>query len=196
VEAFEHLVKVAMEAEGLIVCGNLKFPVQRQTRKRTKELQTHGYEIDLVGARSELLVLSSVKSFFGSRGVSRQGFKGLADESKPHKYGGYKLFNYEDIREGVIEQASKRFGYPKRSIELRLYVGRFQNAEAKRAITEHLGKIVAGRGPIKVYDLNQILELVSRAANSKTYFNDPVIITVKAMTQYLREWHQSHAAVT
>ncbi len=66
-EGFEHLVKVALEAEQFIVSANLKFPVTMRTRKKDwEEEQTHGYEVDLVGARRNLLVLASVKSYFGS----------------------------------------------------------------------------------------------------------------------------------
>ncbi len=32
-------------------------------------VQTHGYEVDLVGARSDRLVLATVQSYLGSRGV-------------------------------------------------------------------------------------------------------------------------------
>ena len=67
---FEQFVAVAMESEGLIVSEAIKFPVKRLTARRDDdEWQTHGYEVDLVGARSDLLVLATVKSFFGSRGV-------------------------------------------------------------------------------------------------------------------------------
>jgi hypothetical protein len=83
VESFEHLCKVALEAEGFVVTSNVKFFVRRLTSKKSREeYQTHGYEVDLVGARSDQLVLAEVKSFFGSRGVNRQSFRGLADESK------------------------------------------------------------------------------------------------------------------
>ena len=69
-ESFEQFVAVAMEAEGLIISEAVKFPVQRQTRKLAHdEIQTHGYEVDLIGARGDRLVLATVKSFLGSRGV-------------------------------------------------------------------------------------------------------------------------------
>jgi len=55
-ESFEQFVAVAMEAEGLIVSEAVKFPVRRQTRKVLHdEVQTHGYEVDLVGARADRL---------------------------------------------------------------------------------------------------------------------------------------------
>jgi hypothetical protein len=77
-ESFEHLCKVALEAEHFVVTGNVKFFVRRKTRKKGHpEYQEHGYEIDLVGARGDQLILAEVKSYFGSRGVNRQGFREL-----------------------------------------------------------------------------------------------------------------------
>lgn len=70
VESFEQFVAVALEYEGLVVSEAVKFPVQRITEKRGyEERQTHGYEVDLIGARADRLVLATVKSFLGSRGV-------------------------------------------------------------------------------------------------------------------------------
>ena len=72
-ESFEHLCKVALEAERFVVTGNVKFFVRRKTQKKAHaEYQEHGYEIDLVAARGDQLVLAEVKSYFGSRGVNRQ----------------------------------------------------------------------------------------------------------------------------
>jgi FAD/FMN-containing dehydrogenase len=64
VEAFESFVALALEIEGLVVSEAMKFDIARQT---TSGLQAHGYEVDLVGARHDLLVLASVKSYFGSK---------------------------------------------------------------------------------------------------------------------------------
>jgi hypothetical protein len=100
VEGFEHLVKVALETEDLIVAGNLKFYVQRRTKKLTIELQTHGYEVDLVGARRDKLVLASVKSWFGSKGVNCQGFKGISGVT-----GGYILWAKKPIEDGLAKIA-------------------------------------------------------------------------------------------
>ena len=69
-EAFESFVAVALEAEGLVVSSAVKFPVRLQTRRVDRvEIQTHGYEVDLVGARADRLILATVKSALGSRGV-------------------------------------------------------------------------------------------------------------------------------
>lgn len=183
-EGFEHVVKVALEAERLIVTSNLKFPVRRRTRKSNhEEYQTHGYEVDLVGARRDRLVLASVKSFFGSRGVGLQGFRGLADETKRTFFSRYALFNEDDVRRGVITQASELYGYDESQIELRLYVGRFANDEAKFRVREHLSDITTVGGPVHVFDLDSILDRVFSVINSKTYVNDPVVATLKALKQ-------------
>jgi hypothetical protein len=190
VEGFEHIVKVAMEAEGFIVSGNLKFPVKRKDKKGRE--QTHGYEIDLVGAKKDKLVLASVKSYFGSIGVNKNSFIQLANIKNPtsrqkRNYNLYKIFNYEEVRKGVIRSATKRFGYHPHEVEIRLYAGKFRNEDDKKAITNHLGKIKAGGGPIKVFALDQIFDELFKVLDKKTYFNDPVIMTLKAITQAIRQ---------
>jgi hypothetical protein len=83
VEAFESFVAVALEAEDFVVSGGVKFRVKLPTRKAAyTEEQTHGYEVDLVGARANRLVLASVKSAFGSRGVVAEHVTGK-DERGP-----------------------------------------------------------------------------------------------------------------
>jgi hypothetical protein len=196
-EGFEHLVKVALEAEDLIVSSNLKFPVTIHIKKKSgrEEDQTHGYEVDLVGARRNLLVLASVKSFFGSTGVRQDGFKELAKFDNPTarqltEFNLYRLFNDKQIREGVIAEAVKRFGYSPRQVALRLYVGKFQNNEAKADIKAYLGKMQAGKGPVKVFDLGEILNNLFKVLESKTYFNDPVVMTLKALAEGIRQSNQ------
>ena len=91
-ESFEQFVAVAMEAEGLIVSEAIKFPVQRRTQKASHaEVQTHGYEVDLVGARSDRLVPATVKSFFGSRGVAADHVTGATSDTRARSL--YVLLN-------------------------------------------------------------------------------------------------------
>jgi hypothetical protein len=105
VESFEQFVAVAMEAEGLIVSEAVKFPVERQTRKATyTERQTHGYEVDLVGARADRLVLATVKSFFGSRGVVAEHVMGSGGDLRSRN--GYILLNDPQVRDGVVAAAA------------------------------------------------------------------------------------------
>jgi hypothetical protein len=182
VEGFEHVVKVAMETEDLIVTSNLKFPVSRQTKKLlTEERQTHGYEVDLVGARRNKLVLASVKSFFGSRGVNEQGFIGLADESKGTHFDRYKLLNELDIQDGVVRAAASQFGYSEQDVELRLYVGKFATKNSREFITTHLRSERGGLRPVEVIGLDEIVNQILGMVHKRTYLNDPVVMTLKAL---------------
>jgi hypothetical protein len=57
---------VALDA----VARGVKFPVKILTGKVLRdEFQTHGFEVDLVAARSDKVIPPTVKSFFGSLGV-------------------------------------------------------------------------------------------------------------------------------
>ena len=124
VEAFESFVAIAREAEGFVVSEAVKFPVTRQTAKTAyEESQTHGFEVDLVGARSDRLVLATVKSFFGSRGVVSDHVIGTTPKVRLKKR--YALVNDPSVRRTVIATAAKRYGYKTGQVELRLYVGRF-----------------------------------------------------------------------
>ena len=99
----------------------MKFRVKRRTAKAVhEEVQTHGYEVDLLAARADLLVLATVKSFFGSRGVAADDVAGTGRYSTH-----YKLLNDPVIREGVITAAADRYGYAEERVRLRLYAGRF-----------------------------------------------------------------------
>jgi hypothetical protein len=112
-ESFESVVALVLEAEGFVVSGAVKFPVSRRTAKAMhKEVQTHGYEVDLVAARADVLVLATVKSFFGSRGVAAED---VAGGSRFGTY--YKLLNDSFIRDEVIAAAAKRYGYRKDRIQ-------------------------------------------------------------------------------
>ena len=175
-EAFEHIVKVFLESQGYVVTTNVKFPVKRKTKKASyEEYQTHGYEVDIVGARSNSLLLGSVKSFFGSGGVSRQGFKEIANAGRKTHFDQYKIFNEIEVRDGILKEASSRYGYPLKHIQLCLFVGKFSFGE-EQTITDYLEKKY-----IKVYNLRMIIEGLLEAAKPSTYMNDPVVATIKAL---------------
>lgn len=182
-ESFEQFVAVAMEAEGLIVSEAVKFPVQRQTRKAMhNEFQTHGYEVDLVGARADRLVLATVKSFLGSRGVVAEHVTGTGGDRKSRDL--YMLLNDPLIRSGVVTAAAQRYGYTEDQVTVRLYVGRFA-APVKRTheplIRDWAATQVVGGGPIEVYGLADVIEAVRAAAASKTYRDNPVLVTMKVL---------------
>jgi hypothetical protein len=182
-ESFEQFVAVAMESEGLIVSEAVKFPVQRRTRKAMHhEVQTHGYEVDLVGARADQLVLATVKSFLGSRGVVAEHVMGTGGDRKSSSL--YMLLNDPVVRSGVVEAAAERYGYRESQVRLRLYVGRFAapvKGTHEPAIREWAATQVVGGGPIEVYGLSDVIDAVRTAAASKTYRDNPVLVTMKVL---------------
>jgi hypothetical protein len=177
-QSFEHLCKVALEAEGFAVTGNVKFFVRRKTRKTAHvEYQEHGYEVDLVAARGDQLVLAEVKSYFGSTGVNRQGFRGLADETRQTYYDRYKVINDPTLRSEVCARACEQFGYELDRLKLRMYVGKFANGH-EHAVRAHLASL---EPPIQVVGLNEIVAALVGLAEKRTYIDDPVVMTVKAL---------------
>jgi len=182
-ESFEQFVAVAMEAEGLIVSEAVKFPVRRQTRKVLHdEVQTHGYEVDLVGARADRLVLATVKSFLGSRGVVAEHVMGTGGDRRFRNL--YLLLNDPVIRSRVVSSAAERYGYAEDQVRVRLYVGRFA-APVKHthepAIRAWASTQIVGGGPIEVYGLPDVIQVVRKVAGSKTYRDNPVLVTMKVL---------------
>ena len=182
-EAFEQVVKVFLEAKGYVVTSNVKFPVRRKTKKvKYDEYQTHGYEVDIVAARHDSLILGSVKSFFGSVGINRQGFRGIADNSRQTHFQNYAIFNEREVSEGILLEAEKRYGYPQSQTQFYLFAGKFKAGD-EVVITDHLNGIETGAGPVRVVHLESIVEGLLEAAQSKTYYNDPVVMTLKALKE-------------
>lgn len=172
-EAFEHVARVFLESQGYVVSSNLKFPVTRPTRKKSyEESQTHGYEVDLVGARADRLLLCSCKSFFGSHGASRSGFKGLSP-STGKEHGKYWLFNDDDIVTEVTKQAAKKYGYKVSQVRLALIAGHF-----KKNDEEEIKKHLAGVG-VDVYGPDVVAAALLGLLESKTYKDDSVVMTLK-----------------
>lgn len=178
-EAFEQFVAVALGSEGFVVSSAVKFPIRRQSKKKAHiERQKHGYEVDLVGARGDRLVLASVKSYFGSHGVQAREVMGLGGN-----VGLYRMLNDGELRELIIAQAAKRYGYKKDQVYMRLYVGKFAGTRGCNeglvrswAATQHVGG-----GPIEIIDVKRVIEQVSRVAASKTYIDNPVIVSMKVL---------------
>jgi hypothetical protein len=185
VEAFESFVAVALEREGFVVSGGVKFRVKLPTRKAAyPEEQTHGYEVDLVGARSRRLVLASVKSAFGSRGVVAEHVIGdTRDEGASRRY---RLLNDKKVREAVVAAAADRYGYRPNQVQLRLYVGRFSGRKARQheqqvrawAAEQHVGC-----GPIEVFGVHKVVEVVREAASDTQYRDSAVLVTLKALQE-------------
>jgi hypothetical protein len=176
-ESYESLVALAMRAENLHVSGPIKFKVKKQTKKTSKvEFQTHGYEVDLVGMRKDKLVLATVKSFFGSGGVFYNDVAAIKGSSGS----GYKMLNDRKLREAMIDEACKLYGFKPSEVEVRLYAGKFNGRDEHR-VREWCSAEVAGGGPIEVYNLVEVIDTVVELAKSKTYIDDPALVAVKAV---------------
>lgn len=182
-EAFESVVALAMETEGFVVSSAVKFRVRRRTAKaQFEEFQEHGYEIDVVGARSDELVLATVKSFFGSKGVNASHVLG---ESKTARFNNmYRILNDPELQAGVLDAASAQYGYPKSQIGLRLYAGRYvgPNRGANEAtIREWAAKQKVGSGEIKIFNVDEVITEVMAVAESKQSRDSAVLATIKAL---------------
>jgi len=121
-ESFEHLVKVFLESQYYVVTTNIKLPVRKRTKKvQREEYQTHGHEVDIVAAKSDSLLLGSVKSFFGSKGVSRKAFRVTTDEPDGSylaaaSYGDMKVYgSYDDRVYFFSREGSLLWSYKTRS---------------------------------------------------------------------------------
>jgi hypothetical protein len=182
-EAFESFVAVALESEGFVVSSAVKFPVTRQTAKaQYPEVQTHGYEVDLIAARADQLVLATVKSFFGSQGVKADHVIGTSSNTRWRK--AYALLNDPAIRDGVVVGACERYGYKCDQVELRLYVGKFgapKTGTHEQAIRAWCAAQSVGRGPIQVLGVDDVVDKVIRAAAAKQYRDNPVLVTMKVL---------------
>ncbi len=179
-EAFEQFVKVALQHEGLVVDSGVKFPITRQTKRADRvEFQTHGYEVDLVGASRQQLVLATVKSFFGSIGVQAREVSGGGRSP-----GAYRLLNDPAIRDGVIAAAAGRYGYKLAQVRLRLYVGKWARTgrvDNRASTREWCARQIAGGGQIEVFDVSDVVPLVRKVASGGMYLNDPVVVTLKVL---------------
>lgn len=182
-EAYEAFVAVALEAEGFVVSGPTKFPVTRQTAKaKHVETQTHGYEVDVVAARADCIVLATVKSFFGSRGVVADHVTGATANKQARD--GYRLLNDPIIREQVVDGVCTRYGYRRDQVHLRLYVGRFaapKKGTNEAAIRLWCDNTVVGGGPIQVVGVEEVVERVRGAAAHKQYRDNAVLVSMKVL---------------
>lgn len=135
-----------------------------------------------MGARRDRLVLATVKSVFGSRGVVAEHVMGSSQTRRFNSL--YALINDPVVRAAGIDGASQRYGYPIGQIELRLYVGKFaggRTAEHERLIREWAAGQLVGAGPIRVFGLQDIVATARRVASSRTYRDNPALVAMKVM---------------
>jgi len=180
-EAFESFVALALQTEGLVVSDAVKFKISLPTKNKSRqEVQEHGYEVDLVAARSDKLVLVSVKSFFGSNGVRASEVSGVSGRAGD---AGYKMLNRPEVREGILREACSLYGYSPSQVEFRLYVGHFMSVNQELATRKWCSEQSVGSGPIKLVSVDEIVDLVKQKAESKTYLNNPALVTLKVLQE-------------
>ena len=184
-EAFEAFVALALEEDGFTVSSSVKFLVRRRTRKAAyEEIQEHGYEVDLVASRSDQLVLATVKSAFGSRGVVADDV--LGETTDRRRLGRHRLLNDPVIRNGVVTAAASRYGYRQSQVQLRFYVGRFAgrgDGQHERRIRNWAEKQRVGAGAIEVIGLDEVVKKVRLAAQRKQYRDNPTLVAVKVLEE-------------
>jgi hypothetical protein len=183
-EAFEQFVAVYLEQQDYVVSSAVKFPVRRQTRRLDRvEVQTHGYEVDLIAARADHLILASVKSFLGSRGVVADHVIGTSDNMAANKR--YVILNDKEIRKSIVRQAASRYGYDRNQVQLGLYVGRFSGpsrGEHEQRVRDWCKRQRIGAGAIEVFSLTDMVESVVHAATDvKQYRDNPVLMTMRLL---------------
>lgn len=179
-EAFESFVALTMEAEGLVVSEAVKFPVAVPVPSRESE-QTHGFEVDLVGARVDKLVLASVKSFFGSRGVAAEHVTAASSNRAANRR--YAMLNNESVRDAVIAGACRLYGYAAEQVEMRLYVGKFADGAGKHraAIDAWAAGQLAGGGPIRIIGLEEVVPRARELAAKKQYRDNAALVAIKVL---------------
>jgi hypothetical protein len=177
-EAFESFVALALEAEDFVISGPIKFKIKKKTKNTKLEVHaSHGYEVDLIAARADKLVLVSVKGFFGSDGVRPNEVLGTVANSS-----GYKMLNDVELRNQLVKLAAEKFGYRESQVEMRLYGGKFKYGDkGLTQVREWASKQKVGGGPITVFSGTEISSVVVELAKSKTYRDHEVLMTVKVL---------------
>jgi hypothetical protein len=180
VEAFESFVALTMEAEGLVVSEAVKFPVKVAVPSR-EGFQTHGFEVDLVGANSRKLVLASVKSFLGSRGVAAEYVTGTSTNQTANRR--YAMFNNKTVLQGVIDGACDRYGYKPKQLELRLYAGKFadKHGRHREQIANYLSGLDIGGGKLRLFGLDDVVPRAIELAGSKQYRDNAALVAIKVL---------------
>ena len=173
-EAFEQFVAVFLEQRNYVISSSVKFPVKRQTGRQDRiEIQTHGYEVDLVAARADHLILATVKSFLGSRGVVANHVMGTSSNVRANSL--YVILNNKNVRRSVLLQAAKKYGYQPKQVQFGFYVGRFAGPSLgvhEQQVRKWCSQQRVGAGPIEVFSLSDMVETVVDAAVSATQYRD------------------------
>lgn len=109
--------------------------------------------------------------------MSRQSFRGLADENRRTYFDRFRVLNDPELREAVTAEARNHYGYEPDQVEWRLYVGNFAKGH-EDDVRAHLAGIDP---PVRVVGLTEIVDALIGLAGRRTYTDDPVIMTIKAL---------------
>ena len=171
-ESYEHVAKVWLESKGYAVSSGVKFMLKLPTKKKVwDEEQEHGYEVDLVAARGDKLVLVNVKSYFGSKGLSLVGLKRE------------NMFSRDEVWKGILKGACDLYGYSKDQVELWVIAGRVRRVEQTR-VRDFLKEFSERWGlRTEFFSAVDVAKGLIAATDSKTYVNDPVIATVRTFRE-------------
>lgn len=180
-EAFESFVALALESEDYVVGGPYYFRPSAEMRVR-HGLQNSSFEVDLVGARKDRLVLATVKSYLGSGGVKFNEVRGIGRGAS-----GYKMLNRAEVTETIITESCEKFGYARSQIEFRLYAGKFQNQLQEQKTREWAAQQTFGGGPLLVFKAEEVLDQVQVLAQHTSYIDNPSLVAVKVMNHVAAE---------
>ncbi|MBI3744543.1 MAG: hypothetical protein HY261_09720 [Chloroflexi bacterium] len=85
------------------------------------------------------------------------------------------------MQQKIIEKSGEIYNYHPNQVELWLFVGHFESLKQERKIRDGLAKSHSGFRSVTVVGLSEIVSVILKALDSKMYFNDPVIMTVRAL---------------
>lgn len=119
-------------------------------------------------ARADRLVLATVKSFSGSRGVVAEHVMGRG--STPAQQRLYALLNNIGVHDAVLTAAAHRYGYRHDQVELRLSVGNFAAPTTRKhedPIRDWCAAQNVGIGPVRVVGLTKVATIAGRSRSVK-----------------------------
>lgn len=177
-ESFEAVVATALEAENYVVSGPVTIKWFSPGHPKEKGEQPNRLEIDLVAARGDRLVLATVKSFFGSRGVIPQEVMG-----KGRGASGYTMINDKKKRTELIALAAEKYGYAVKDIEVRLYAGKFAGKDGEQTVRDWASKQILGGGVLQVINALQLSQVIQALAKESHYQNNVAVAFAKTQIE-------------
>lgn len=146
-------------------------------------------EVDLVGANSCRLVLASVKSFLGSRGVAAECVTGTGANQAANRR--YAISNNDAVRQGLVEGACQRYGYKPTQLELRLYADKFadKHGRHREQIAEYLTGLDIDGGKLRPFGLDDVVPQAIELAGSEQYRDNAALVAIKVLDAAARPAH-------